>query len=247
MATRNSKTSFTGGELTRIISLVRQLEIADSSKKKGIRDKLRGMGLYWSEVASRMSYTVENLRLLFENGTLTLLKQGQTASSVNNQVDALYDKSKSLSDEVVASRITHADRKRSRSNSDECYVIDLCNEILGQTASRQHRFDFLRGDSGMTLPVDAYYASLNLVIEYHESQHSESTPLFDKRQTVSGVSRGEQRRIYDMRRQEVLPKHGINVVIIPYTAFGSTKKLVRRPQSDKLAIMRILRENGIDL
>ncbi|MDE5626843.1 MAG: hypothetical protein K2I58_02690, partial [Candidatus Amulumruptor sp.] len=84
MATRNSKTSFTGGELTRIISLVRQLEIADSSKKKGIRDKLRGMGLYWSEVASRMSYTVENLRLLFENGTLTLLKQGQTASSVNN-------------------------------------------------------------------------------------------------------------------------------------------------------------------
>ena len=48
MATRNSKTSFTGEELTRIISLVRQLEMADSSKQKGIRNKLRNIGLYWS-------------------------------------------------------------------------------------------------------------------------------------------------------------------------------------------------------
>lgn len=247
MATRNSKTSFTGEELTRIISLVRQLEIADSKKQKGIRNKLRNIGLYWSEVAPGMSYTVENLRLLFENETLTLLEQGQPASSVNNQVDALSDKSKSLSDEVVASEIIPAVRHGVRSNSDEHYVIDLCDEILGQTASRQHRFDFLRGDSGIALPVDAYYASLSLVIEYHESQHSESTPFFDKKQTVSGVSRGEQRRIYDQRRQDVLPKHGINVVVIPYTAFGSTKKMVRDPQSDKLVIMRILRENGIDL
>lgn len=66
MATRNSKTSFSGEELTRIISLVRQLEMADRSKQKGIRNKLRGIGLYWSEVASGMSYTVDNLRLLFE-------------------------------------------------------------------------------------------------------------------------------------------------------------------------------------
>lgn len=36
MATRNSKTSFSGEELTRIISLVRQLEMADRSKQKGI-------------------------------------------------------------------------------------------------------------------------------------------------------------------------------------------------------------------
>ena len=156
-------------------------------------------------------------------------------------------KSKPLSDGAVASDIILPDKHGSRSNSDEHYVIDLCDEILGQTASRQNRFDFLRGDYGTTLPVDAYYPSLNLVIEYYESQHSESTPFFDKRQTVSGVSRGEQRRIYDLRRQEVLPKHGINVVVIPYTAFGSTKKIVRNPQSDKLAIMRTLKENGIDL
>lgn len=246
MATRNSKTSFTGEELTRIISLVRQLEIADSSKQKGIRNKLRNIGLYWSEVAPGMSYTVENLRLLFENETLTLLEKGQPDSSVNNHVDARSDKSKSLSDEVAAPEIIPADKHGSRSNSDEHYVIDLCDEIIGQTASRQHRFDFLRGDSGVTLPVDAYYPSWSLVVEYHESQHSESTPFFDKRQTVSGVTRGEQRQIYDQRRQEVLPKHGINVVVIPYTAFGTTKKIVRNPQSDKLVIVRIFRENGID-
>ena len=148
---------------------------------------------------------------------------------------------------AMASEIIPADKHGSRSNSDEHYVIDLCDEILGQTASRQHRFDFLRGDSGKTLPVDAYYSFLKLVIEYHESQHTESTPFFDKKQTVSGVSRGEQRQKYDQLRQEVLPKHGINVVVIPYTAFGSTKKIVRNPQSDKLTIMRILKENGIDL
>ncbi|MCI9030719.1 MAG: hypothetical protein HFJ90_11060 [Muribaculaceae bacterium] len=147
----------------------------------------------------------------------------------------------------MASEIIPADKHGSRSNSDEHYVIDLCDEILAQTASRQHRFDFLRGDSGKTLPVDAYYSFLKLVIEYHESQHTESTPFFDKKQTVSGVSRGEQRQKYDQLRQEVLPKHGINVVVIPYTAFGSTKKIVRNPQSDKLTIMRILKENGIDL
>ena len=247
MAAHNSKTSFTGEELTRIISLVRQLEMAEPSKKKGIRENLRKIGLYWSEVAPRMPYTVENLRLLFESEKLTLHEQGQSDSTANNLADILSVKSKPLSDGAVASDIILPYKHGSRSNSDEHYVIDLCDEILGQTASRQHRFDFLRGDYGTTLPVDAYYPSLNLVIEYYESQHSESTPFFDKRQTVSGVSRGEQRRIYDLRRQEVLPKHGINVVVIPYTAFGSTKKIVRNPQSDKLAIMRTLKENGIDL
>ena len=47
MAAHNSKTSFTGEELTRIISLVRQLEMAEPSKKKGIRENLRKIGLYW--------------------------------------------------------------------------------------------------------------------------------------------------------------------------------------------------------
>jgi hypothetical protein len=35
-----------------------------------------------------------------------------------------------------------------RESSDEYYVLDLCDEALGERALRQHRFDWLRGDPG---------------------------------------------------------------------------------------------------
>lgn len=106
-----------------------------------------------------------------------------------------------------------------RKNPDEYYVIDLCDEVLGKQAIRQHRFDFLRGDTGRKLPVDAFYEELNLVIEYYERQHTESVKLFDDRLTVSGVPRNIQRRIYDNRRKEVLPNHNISLVIISFNDF----------------------------
>lgn len=100
-------------------------------------------------------------------------------------------------------------------------MIDLCDEILGQVAIRQARFEFLRGDSGRTgrrvyLPVDAFYPELNLVVEYREAQHTMAVAHFDKpdRKTIGGVHRGEQRRIYDERRRQVLPQHGIVLVEI---------------------------------
>jgi len=40
------------------------------------------------------------------------------------------------------------------------------------------------------LPVDAYYPTLRLAVEYRERQHSEPVPFMDRRQTVSGCSRG---------------------------------------------------------
>ena len=104
--------------------------------------------------------------------------------------------------------------KPGRSKSDESYVIDLCDEVLRLKAIRQHRFDFLRGDSGTRLPVDAYYPTLNLVIEFRERQHTEAVRFFDRRQTVSGVGRGGQRKIYDQRRRDLLPKHGMRLVEI---------------------------------
>lgn len=136
---------------------------------------------------------------------------------------------------------------KGRGTSDEYYVIDLCDEILGRKASRQHRFDFLRGDTGVRLPVDVYYPELNVVVEYYESQHTESTPLFDNKETVSGVSRGVQRRIYDQRRKEVLPKHGIKVIVIYYTDLGITKKLIRNHDRDLKIIRDILQKNGMEI
>lgn len=132
-----------------------------------------------------------------------------------------------------------------RGDSDEYYVIGLCNEVLKRTASQQHHFDFLRGDTNRRLPVDAYYEDLNLVVEYYERQHTESVPLYDKKQTVSGVNRAIQRRIYDNRRREELPKHGIKLVVISYSDFGTSKKLSRRHDSDLEIVKRIFKDNGI--
>jgi hypothetical protein len=35
-----------------------------------------------------------------------------------------------------------------RADSDEAYVLDLCDEVLGDRGSRQHRFDWLVGTRG---------------------------------------------------------------------------------------------------
>lgn len=133
-----------------------------------------------------------------------------------------------------------------RLDSDETYVINLCDEILNIKGIRQHRFDFLRGDIGKNgksrrLPVDVYYLELNLVVEYREKQHEEPTSFFDKpdKMTISGVSRGEQRKVYDQRRRDVLPKHGITLLEISYKdfQFDSRKRIVRNNVKD-IAVLR---------
>ena len=68
-----------------------------------------------------------------------------------------------------------------RKNSDEYYVIGLCNEVLGMEGQQQYRFPFLLGDNGTPLPVDAYYPTLNLVVEYYERQHTETVKFFDRK------------------------------------------------------------------
>ena len=108
------------------------------------------------------------------------------------------------------------------------------NKVKSSKASRQHKFDFLRGDAGTPLPVDAFYPTLNLVIEYREKQHTEEIKLFDQRQTVSGVSRGEQRKIYDQRRRDVLPEYNIKLIEFGYEEFehNYTKRLIRNKIKD---------------
>lgn len=122
-------------------------------------------------------------------------------------------------------------KSSSRKDSDEHYVLDLCDEVLESKGLRQHRFDFLLGDPNAQgkcakLPVDSYYPELNLVIEYKEQQHTKPNKHFDKPDlfTVSGVHRGEQRKIYDQRRLDVLPKHGISVLEISYSNFECDSK-----------------------
>lgn len=140
--------------------------------------------------------------------------------------------------------------KKKRDSSDEYYIIGLCDEILGQNASRQKTFSFLVGDvhkDGFTrtkLPLDAYYETLNLVVEFLEKQHTEEVPHFDKpeRVTVSGVSRGEQRKIYDQRKRSVLKNKEIDLVEVDYSLFevDNNKKLIRNKENDVLVLTKLL-------
>lgn len=135
--------------------------------------------------------------------------------------------------------------KHKRVNSDEYYVIGLCDEVLGLSAQHQATFDFLRGDTGRKLPVDAFYKELNLVVEYHEKQHSEKVPFFDKKDTVSGVSRGEQRARYDKRRQECLSANEYFLVVIRCCDFGNARRIDRNHDKDIEIVKRILQEHKI--
>lgn len=140
--------------------------------------------------------------------------------------------------------------KKLNKNSDEDYVIDLCDEVLKLKGSRQHRFDFLLGDAGKNgrrtkLPVDVYYPDLSLVIEFKEVQHSKPVKHFDKpdKLTISGVHRGEQRKKYDALRVTELPKHDIQLIEISFDAFdcGRNNKIIRNFQKDREVVRRILK------
>jgi len=141
---------------------------------------------------------------------------------------------------------------KKRENSDEYYVLNLCDIILDEKASRQHTFSFLLGDfhkdkiSRTKLPLDAFYKKLNLVIEYREKQDAEKDLHIDKPEvkTVSGVSRAEQRKIYDQRRRDVLLRKNINLIEINYYAFqyDSQLKITRDKEKDIEILKGILKD-----
>ncbi|MFD4713994.1 hypothetical protein ACFWN5_30555 [Streptomyces sp. NPDC058430] len=143
-----------------------------------------------------------------------------------------------------------------RDDSDEAYVVGLCNRILGEDASTQHKFDWLLGDPGMggrcaKLPVDAYWSGHQLVVEYRELQHDQPMPHFDKpdRLTVSGVHRGEQRALYDARRDTEIPAHGLRLVIVRPADLDADGRgrLRRSEEADMAALQKILvRESDED-
>lgn len=128
---------------------------------------------------------------------------------------------------------------------DEVYVLNLCDAVLHSPSERQHRFAFLVGDTGRKLPVDAYYPRLGLVIEYHERQHSEAVPFFNRRLTVSGVPRGLQRAIYDQRRRDVLPQHGIQLVELSFEEFARKGRRLKRCEVEDIEVIRLKLEHYI--
>ena len=71
-------------------------------------------------------------------------------------------------------------------------------------------------------------------------------PFFDKpdRMTVSGVSRGEQRALYDERRRQLIPKQGIRLVIVTLDTFESQRgKIIRSHDRDMALVAKILNDS----
>lgn len=143
----------------------------------------------------------------------------------------------------------YGDRVANRADSDEHYVLDLCDEILGATGIRQARFDWLRGDvspsSGRSaqLPVDGYWPANELVVEFQEKQHTESVPIFDRRATVSGIPRGEQRRLYDRRKADLVPAHGLRLVVVHKSEFEVRRDRIVRDRDRDTAVVRLRLES----
>lgn len=106
----------------------------------------------------------------------------------------------------------------------EDHVISLCEQILGP-ARRRATFNWAQGDVSATtgrtraLPFDAAWDQLKLIVEVNENQHRAPEPLFDKPHvlTVSGVHRGEQRRIYDDRKRRAAAENGFTVVDLDWS------------------------------
>ena len=139
-----------------------------------------------------------------------------------------------------------------RTESDEKYLLDLAAEVLAEPDYRwQHRFRTLVGDPGgdgkaRPLPVDGYFPRHRLVVEYWEKQHSAPVPIMDEGESVSGVSRGHQRRLYDQRREQWAAANGLRFVILDYRGFEADEqgRLRRDPARDRQAVADALRAAG---
>ena len=134
-----------------------------------------------------------------------------------------------------------------RQESDEYWVINLLENIFREHASRQHRFPFLLGDVGkngrrVSLPVDAYFAQANVAVEFAEKQHSQSIAHFDKpdKMTISGVHRGEQRKLYDIRKVQTLKEEGIPLLVVSHSEFQckTDGRLVRDLHADNAVLVK---------
>ncbi|MBL4561823.1 MAG: hypothetical protein JKX79_12660 [Labilibaculum sp.] len=212
------RSHFSNTEVEQLKILITQKLKADSNAQKGIRNKIRKIGFYASDFGLRGGYTVSDfLHVITTDDTI---------------------KTKTVAATKTTSLTKAKTAKGGRKDSDEAYIINICDKVLQEKAIRQHRFDFLRGDSGVKLPVDAFYVKHNLVIEYMEKQHSEPVEFFDKKQTVSGVGRGEQRKMYDERKKILIPENGINFLALNYSEFKhrSNKTLLRDLANDEVVI-----------
>ena len=132
------KRIFSAEETSQIIALIAEKLISDSNKQKSIRNKIRALGFYASDFGLRNGYTEQDFLKVIELFDMVDIKPLVAINQLKLQNTHLPNKT------LI------------KVKNDECYIVDLCDEILKEKGLRQHRFEFLRGDSGKKLPVDVY-------------------------------------------------------------------------------------------
>ncbi|GAA2175679.1 hypothetical protein GCM10009846_26500 [Agrococcus versicolor] len=129
-----------------------------------------------------------------------------------------------------------------RPDSDEHYVLTLCEQIIGLRSLRQYAFDWLRADpdargSRRRLPVDAYWPERSLVAQYFEGA---IRPLAE----IEGEAlsdRTRQRLAYDERRRTQLALYGIQLVEISSEQLAHRRtRLLRDDVHDRIVLEPIL-------
>tara|TARA_R110002051_G_scaffold88673_2_gene156193 strand:+ start:1651 stop:2394 length:744 start_codon:yes stop_codon:yes gene_type:complete len=146
--------------------------------------------------------------------------------------------------EVISDITKKEQRILNIQNSDEYYLVNLCDELLEQKASRKHTFDTLVGNlhkkgKGRTkLPLDAYYKDLKLVIEFFEEQE-EGKELDEAEQ-----ARMAQIQYYDKLKKKSILKKELRYLVIKYASFDCDEagKLVRDTDKDKRILKGMLKD-----
>ena len=97
-------------------------------------------------------------------------------------------------------------------NKNEMKCIETFKAVLKtNNVELQKKFDFIRGEKGTTLPLDAYFPKQNFVLEYMGKQHYSNVPHFNRRQ-----GRAEQRKKYDDVKAKMLKLNHIELIYFKY-------------------------------
>ena len=160
-----------------------------------------------------------------------------------------------VSNHVTEEPNTKQKRALERSNSDEIYIMGLLDGLLNETGSRKHTFEYLLGDyhqNGKTrtkLPIDLYYANLNLALEIveHPEKRKNAIESKEEKMTVSGLSRADQRLKYFYRKKNTLTNKDKAFIEIPLENFevDDAFQLTRNKENDEREL-RTLLSNFID-
>ena len=68
------KTKFSEYEANQIRKLINQKVLASTNEQKGIRNKIRDLGFYYSDFSNKKGYTVEDFEELIKTGEIKIIQ-----------------------------------------------------------------------------------------------------------------------------------------------------------------------------